>query len=404
MPAGAIREAGSYVFELREAHEAGGADLLIDDELLEALRSKKATESRWRWCPGFHAGTVEVELRLPGSGTRRFEVVTDPDLRKLTREDFDVMLREILEDTFALFALSGFRKGVARGLGGRAPAISRLEFLRTRIEELEHAAHDIALRPRRMLDAEDVPLTYHRAVRATGPEILRSLRSGRILSETGKAVATATALKGFLPEKIVSGDGAVRLTCRNTGRWRPCLRAWASWLTASAGLLARATASDDPETKRTASAWAARCRRLSRRIHRLLELPPFAEAGEGTPRLMLSSLFRNDPAYRRFFRLYQDMNLGIAAVFGDFLAMPLARTYELYELWCFLRLLRAAADEYGPDGLDVENLFVTHAAGGVTVSAIAVTVPVGITGVSAFRNSTGSSGWNRAGKARSAGL
>ena len=52
------------------------------------------------------------------------------------------------------------------------------------------------------------------------------------------------------------------------------------------------------------------------------------------------------------------MNLGIAAVFGDFLGMPLARTFELYEPWCFLRLVRAAAEEYGHEGVDVGDLFV----------------------------------------------
>ena len=71
------------------------------------------------------------------------------------------------------------------------------------------------------------------------------------------------------------------------------------------------------------------------------------------------------------------MNLGLAALFSDFLQMPLARTYELYELWCFLRLLRAAVQEYGPTGVDLSNLFVTDAAGGMTISAGAVIVPVG---------------------------
>ena len=51
------------------------------------------------------------------------------------------------------------------------------------------------------------------------------------------------------------------------------------------------------------------------------------------------------------------MNLGLAALFGNFLQMPLARTYELYELWCFLRLLRAAVQEYGPTGVDLSDLF-----------------------------------------------
>jgi len=45
------------------------------------------------------------------------------------------------------------------------------------------------------------------------------------------------------------------------------------------------------------------------------------------------------------------MNLGIASVFGDYLNLPIARTYELYELWCFLRLVRAAAEEFGQGGV-----------------------------------------------------
>jgi hypothetical protein len=60
---------------------------------------------------------------------------------------------------------------------------------------------------------------------------------------------------------------------------------------------------------------------------------------------MLSAVFRNDPLYRAFYRLWQDIKLGIAAVFGNFLNLPLAPTFELYELWCFLRLVRAAAEE-----------------------------------------------------------
>ena len=158
--------------------------------------------ARWRWSPGFHAGTIEAELRVPGQTLRRFEIVTDPDRRKLTREDFDTMVREILDDTFALFSLSSFRKGIARGNGGRPPAIARLEFLRSRIDELEAVVAAIVRNPRRMLAAEDRVLPYHRASRATGPEVLRSFRSGRILQETARPSRLPTVLKGFLPERI----------------------------------------------------------------------------------------------------------------------------------------------------------------------------------------------------------
>ena len=377
IPAGGVCEKGSYLFQLKGTESASGADLLIDDAPLEALRAADPETARWRWSPGFHAGTVEAELRLPGCGKRRFEVVTDPDRRKLTRGDFDGMVGEILEDTFALFALSGFRRSIAQGTGGRPPPIARLEFLRSRVADLEEVAQSVARNPRRVLSGEEVAVPYHRAVRATGAEILRSFRSGRVRWECGAAGRLPAALRGSLPERVRLRRRRSSLDLPEHRQMAACLRSWQVWLAASASLLDRTTVSDDPETKRTGAAWAGRCRRLGRRLGRLGDLAPFAEAGAAAPRLLLSAVFRNDPAYRRFFRLWQDMNIGIAAVFGDFLGMPLARTFEIYELWCFLRLVRAAAAEYGHEGVDVGDLFVHDAAGGVTVAAGAVTVAVG---------------------------
>jgi hypothetical protein len=379
VPAGSVHETGSYLFELHDTSpEDADAGLLIDEVVLEGLRPVGGVAARWRWSPGFHAGTVEAELRLPGRPPRRFEIITDPDRRKLTRDDFDGMVREILEDTFALFALSSFRKAVARGIGNRPPAIARLEFLRSRVLQLEETAAAIARAPRRILSAEDATLPYHRAVRATGPEIIRSLRSGRLLREShGGPSRLPPALRGFLPEKIRVRQRRSSLDLPEHRQMSACLRGWAGWLNSAAGLLARAAVPDDTELHRNQAVWSARCRRLSRRVGNLAELPPFAEADDAPPRLIISSIFRHDPAYRRFFRLYQDMNLGIAAVFGKFLGMPLARTFDLYELWCFLRLVRAGAEEFGPAGLEVRDLFIADTAGGVTLAVGAVTVPVG---------------------------
>lgn len=49
----------------------------------------------------------------------------------------------------------------------------------------------------------------------------------------------------------------------------------------------------------------------------------------------------------------------------------------MYELWCFLRLVRAAAEEFSLEGFESGDLFITDATGGLTVAASAVTVPVG---------------------------
>lgn len=157
-----------------------------------------------------------------------------------------------------------------------------------------------------------------------------------------------------------------------------CLRAWSSWLSGIADRLSeRQSGTADTEVRDDSTAWAKKCRRLGRRLASMAREAPFAEAGEDVAHLRLSSLFRNDPTYHRFYRLWQDMNLGLSSVFGDFLNMPIARTFELYELWCFLRLVRASVEEFGPGDTSSAELFVADAAGGVTIAAGAVTFAVG---------------------------
>jgi len=67
--------------------------------------------------------------------------------------------------------------------------------------------------PRHMLTAEETALPYYRAVRATGPEILKSFRTGSIRSECdahparpAKARASASATR--VPASVRAGRAA----------------------------------------------------------------------------------------------------------------------------------------------------------------------------------------------------
>jgi len=377
IPAGAVREGASYLFVLHECDQAQNADLLIDDIAVAALRSREEGTALWRWEPGFHAGMVEAQLRLPGVGLRRFEITTDPDIRKLTRDDFDVMVREVLEDSQALFSLSAFRKSIARQRGNRPPPLARLEYLRSRVEAIIAAVESIARAPRHFLRAEEVSLPAHKARRATGPEIIRSFRTGIVKTEASKPSRLPVALNGRLPAKIRLSQRRNSVDLPEHRQIKACLLAWSAWLNSIADALARTDRNADAESRGTAGHWAVRTRHIARRLTECAHAGFMGEVGEGSATLQMTSLFRNDPVYQRFYRLWQDMNLGLAAVFGDFLQMPLARTYELYELWCFLRLLRAAVQEYSADDLDLTTLFLTDAAGGVTLAAGSVSVSIG---------------------------
>jgi hypothetical protein len=381
IPPGAVNEAASYLFELRDCEDAVDADLLIDDIPLDALRSRDLRVAKWRWTPGFHAGFIEAELRLPGMGKRTFGITTDPDVRKLTRDDFDTMVREILEDTFALFALSAFRKGIARQQGNKPPPLARLEFLRSRADEIEIVINAIARSPRHSMRAREITVPVHRAARATGQEIIKSFRTGVILKETGHDSRLPKLLAGRLPATITVRQRLDSVDIPEHRQIKACLKSWAAWLGEMAEVLSKvrngADKGDDKEVLTTSRSWAARARRTSRRLSAAASVGFMAEVGDSTPVLHMSSLFRNDPVYHRFYRLWQDMNLGLAALFGDFLQMPLARTYELYELWCFLRLLRAGIAEYGTEGVELSNLFTSHVGGGVAIASGAITVPIG---------------------------
>lgn len=377
VPPGAVREGASYLFELRDSDDPLAADLIIDDVPIEALRSREPRTARWRWQPGFHAGMVEAVLRLPGIGTRRFEITTDPDLRKLTRDDFDAMVREVLEDTFALFSLSAFRKGIARQPGNRAPPLARLEFLRSRAEAITATVAAIARSPRHYLRAESISVAAHRAKRATGPEIIKSFRSGVVRTETADPSRLPAPLKGRLPAQITMRRRRNSVDIPEHRQIKACLRAWGAWLSSVAGMLGKAGATEDAETIAKTATWAVRARRIARQLNNVASAGFMADVGEEQALLRMSSLYRNDPIYRRFYRLWQDMNLGLAALFGDFLQMPLARTHELYELWCFLRLLRAAVEEYGSTGVDLSSLFIDDAGGAVTIATGAISVPIG---------------------------
>lgn len=361
---GLVEEAEEHLFVLTGAPDGPRADLLIDDMPLEALRSPDPEGARWRWLPGFHAGLVECRLNLPAA-SYAFEVTTDPAVRKLSRDAFDTMVREVLEDTFALFALSPFRKGVARGAGRRPPPIARLEFLRSRMTTLVRTVRAIDARPRRVLQSEDELTPFWRADRASAPEILKSFRSGRLLRETGPSRLPA-GLQGHLPAIIRHKVRRSSLDLPAHRQMKASLEAWARWLEGVA-LVLRASLPDDPENGRMARLWALRTRRMARDLRGLLALPLFESVGQGAPRPDASPIWRGDPQYRLFAALHRDFSRGVANVFGDFLQMPLARTFDLYELWAYLRLVRAAVDRFGADGVDVSGLF--EAGSGVTLAA-----------------------------------
>ena len=110
-PSFTIQEAKVYYIDLINSSFANTAELWVDDDKLEALRHKDINSARWRWEPGFYAGKVDFRLELEVHRKFDFEVLLNPSVYKLTKSDYDKMLMQILEDSFALLNLSGTKIG-----------------------------------------------------------------------------------------------------------------------------------------------------------------------------------------------------------------------------------------------------------------------------------------------------
>jgi hypothetical protein len=93
--------------------------------------------------------------------------------------------------------------------------------------------------------------------------------------------------------------------------------------------------------------WQKRIGNMLSRLSRLSRLQFLVGIQPSRGPMQPSHLYGRIGPYRTFYRCYRGFFTGIAEVLGDFLQVPLRRTYDLYEIWCFLRLARAAALENG---------------------------------------------------------
>jgi hypothetical protein len=370
-----IMESRDYIFEMRGVEDVWTVELLLDDIPAEALRPPDPRTARWRWSPGFYSGGVDVSIKMRGKPTIRFELVTDPDARKLTRNAFEIMIRDLLEDTLALLALSSHRFGIARGTG-QSPPIARLEFLRSRLSEMEKVIQRISDRPVRTLSVSERWVPLHLAKGLTGSELEKSLRNGNVAGMMPRRNRAPGAPGMPLPNRVRKSLRVVDVNVREHQQIKWALRIWRDWTSAVADRIEK-QAGDDPELRNSREAWARRCRSMSRRISDLLDLPLFEEVADRPGPVLLSSVFRRSPAYSEFFMLYRDFNLGIAQIVGDFLQMPLARTFDLYELWCFFRILRAAATKFDIGKEAINDVFHATGNGGITIPASFVEIALG---------------------------
>lgn len=354
IPHGIVTESATHILDLVGLANPDNADLRIDGMQLKALRNPFPGTARWEWQVGFHAGTVEIEITDGTGKTVRSEIVIDPDHRKLNRLAFETMIFETFEDMHAVCAMSPVRIGVDRGT--KRPGLAKIELFRSRFNDLLRAIRKIEESPHRHLEAVEKIIPIQRANRITPTDLQRSLRYQPLIKVDNSYLPEA--IRNSIPSRIAIHQRRASTDNPENRAVKACLVRWKNWLEQAArSFEVGAFKNDDRDEAGMSHIWARRCRTMSRQIHILLRSAFFAEVGEGDERIADgSSVFRSVPGYQQFSRIRRDLNYGLAAIAGDWLDMPVAQTWRLYELWAFWKLARGATLVSGTRTVSIKGM------------------------------------------------
>jgi hypothetical protein len=321
-------ENGEYVFEVSVEGQDQDLDLFVDDSKILALKSSKDGKYRWLWSPGFIAGSIDLELCL---GRRRVfakRLVISPSKNKLTLSDFELMLTQILSETSSLFALGQTKVSVEAGKDYSTP-ITKLEFLRANFELLSKCISRIIEEPVSELRSE---VEYILPQHYTG-----SIEGSQVSQAFGQFGAVEYD-RQYLPARLPVARTAHHANLYENQCVKTCLGIWSSWLRQ----VGRSIQSSSNLNEEVASKWSRRAFELGYKLDRMLSNSFFDNVKE-LPDLMVqpTHIFTSIPHYRKFFDIQRKLNLGIGKSLGDFLGIPISKTYQLYELWCFFRIISA---------------------------------------------------------------
>lgn len=370
IPPGLLHENSTAYFRLDgSGFDPFSVNLRVDGVELESS-PKSSSSVRWKWEIGFHAGIAQVELEGLLPRTLKMEVLSDPQVAKLTRGEYQSMVGDILTDTLALIGLAGHRAGIARGES--LLEIARFEYLRKVLSLIERSIQEVNKSPWAKLHRMDrtVPLgrstglSSRQLIRAVGlPGNVRKV-DARHLSDAGKRLASS--LKGHLPLVVPQTHGRLDTRLREHADILSALLLWKSFLNGVRVAVEKTEKADrrDPRleaVKLTSS-------RMYRSLTALIDLPVFDGVSATRGMIKPSHLYTRVPAYRSFYKAYRGFLAGLSDIHGDFLNLPLKQTFDLYELWCFLRLAHAAALDSGK-AEDWKQAFTERASGGgLTIS------------------------------------
>ena len=333
-----LRASELRIPEDREAPE--GCRLLIDDELLDSRAS-----GGWVWKPGFYAGPVRAELLgADREVLGRWRLDVSPDPSKVGPGFFAGMVQDVIDHDPELVLGTEPARHRLGALGETGHPLVELERLRRQEHALPRAIAAVHREPRSVLRARRERVPFHRVRRADLRTLLRALRDPAVLAALPRTrpteIAASPAMSPFLDTP--AAERSLDSPANRAALYM--LRA----LRRRAGRLLERLRKDAGEESEVATRTGFRTRLprweeiltgMSRRFERAERKSPFRDARR--PEITAAGLnaVAAHPVYAQFWRVgWEALRPGVHGDEAD--ELPLSPTWEIYERWCFVELMR----------------------------------------------------------------
>lgn len=332
--------------------DVGGdvAGVFVDD-----LRLEGETRSLFRWRPGFYAGEVVVEVAYADRSTQHYFLDIGPNPAKSGKDEFGDMVAEVR--AFDQSLLGGTSSAtMVFGCAGRAGRYE-LDILLARMREhgpfFLDAVEGIARSPHRFLTADRkvIPLSQVRRLHHS------SLQDRRLAAIATGAHISAGLLDSFQVNSLTSSPTfdtpANRTLLALLRRFSSALFS----LTDAVTSLQLGTPQDEQRSRAPRRLQALEA--MQHRARLLLTNPLFREVSTAQTSSAGLTQIAAQPVYSRAYRL-GSRALATQVEGGESVdSLHVAPSWGIYEIWCFLAVLKAMSEIAGRAPIERPSIAAT---------------------------------------------
>ena len=320
-------------------------DLFLND--YPAPRLSRRGEAVFSFEPDFFAGELRVSVIHLGRMLTTFDIEVDPDFSKLTKEEYALLVSEVAKKTFALYRLSQVSMPAYTSFSTLRNNVVTLELIRTNIDRFERAVSKLSDQPVRTLVTNSVEKDIRTVRRIDDRALKDAARSKKFRLATSveskAAPRIVKALGGRWVQRVTVNNREESLATYENRAILGFIRWLRAELSATSARLSSGDLRDIPDEVSELwhlriSTWRNRLAAIGRR-NLFTNLVPVKS-------LRSTSVFRLNPEYAAAFSAMMRIRSGLGGGSAVLPNVPIDRTYQLYEIWCYIGILAAAADAF----------------------------------------------------------